>query len=303
MSHPIPRRIALTAALLALGLGWGATQPLSKIAVSEGYRPLGLIFWQVAIGAVVLGAVSLARGRGLPVGPAHLRTYAVIAALGTLLPNTISYAAAVHLPAGWLSVVIAAVPMMTFALALPYGLDRFEWGRLGGLALGLAGVACLAATNDGAAGGLGASAVLWLLLLLLSPMLYSGENLYVARVGLAGLDPLQALFGASVLSALVAGPAALLTGSFIDLRPPWGAPDAALFLLAVIHAACYTGYVALIGRAGPVFAAQTGYLVTVFGVLWAMAVLGERYGAGFWVALALMLAGVFLVQPRQRAAA
>ncbi|MCP4818147.1 MAG: EamA/RhaT family transporter, partial [Shimia sp.] len=35
--------------LLAIGAGWGLTQPLTKIAVSEGYEPLGLIFWQLAI--------------------------------------------------------------------------------------------------------------------------------------------------------------------------------------------------------------------------------------------------------------
>jgi drug/metabolite transporter (DMT)-like permease len=60
----------------------------------------------------------------------------------------------------------------------------------------------------------------------------------------------------------------------------------------------YSAYVWLVGRAGSVFAAQVSYLVTGFGVLWSMALLGERYSGYVWAALALMFAGLALVQPR-----
>jgi hypothetical protein len=43
--------------------------------------------------------------------------------------------------------------------------------------------------------------------------------------------------------------------------------------------------------------------VTGFGVFWAMLLLGESYSGWIWAALALMLMGLFLVQPRPRAAA
>ncbi|NNJ68829.1 MAG: EamA/RhaT family transporter, partial [Boseongicola sp.] len=45
-----------------MGAGWGATQPLAKIAVSEGYRHIGLVFWQLAIGALVMGLIQTVRG-------------------------------------------------------------------------------------------------------------------------------------------------------------------------------------------------------------------------------------------------
>jgi drug/metabolite transporter (DMT)-like permease len=48
-----------------------------------------------------------------------------------------------------------------------------------------------------------------------------------------------------------------------------------------------------------VFTAQVSYLVTIFGVIWAMILLREGYSGGIWAALALMLSGLFLVQPRQ----
>ena len=56
----------------------------------------------------------------------------------------------------------------------------------------------------------------------------------------------------------------------------------------------------LVGRAGAVFGGQVAYLVTGFGVVWSMLLLGERYSGWVWAALALMLAGLALVQPRTR---
>ena len=69
-------------------------------------------------------------------------------------------------------------------------------------------------------------------------------------------------------------------------------------LSGVLNALAYSGYIWLVGRAGSVFASQIAYLVTGFGVLWSMALLGERYSAWVWLAFALMLAGIALVQPR-----
>lgn len=300
---PMPPRIVYTGALVVLGIGWGLTQPMAKIAVSEGYRHLGIVFWQLAIGAVLLAALNAIRGRGLPTTPEALRVYAVIACLGTLLPNGASYEAARHIPAGWLSVVISAVPLLAFPMALALGTDRFSWSRLGGLLAGLAGVACLALPvqlwlTGGAAPSAPAAAPLWLAVALVAPALYALEGNYVARWGTAGLDPVQVLLGAALVGLPVAAAVALATGTWIDPRPPWGPPDGAIALSATVHAVVYTGYVWLVGRAGAVFAAQVSYLVTGFGVLWAMALLGERYGAGFWLAMALMFAGLFLVRPR-----
>ena len=79
-------------------------------------------------------------------------------------------------------------------------------------------------------------------------------------------------------------------------------PDLAIVASSAIHALVYTSYVWMVGRAGAVFAGQVSYLVTGFGVLWAMLVLGERYSGYVWLAMALMFVGLFLVRPRPRAA-
>lgn len=281
--------------LAALGAGWGATQPLAKIAVSEGYAPFGLIFWQVVIGVVVLGGYSLIRGRGIPFGRAQLRIYLVLALIGTVLPNTASYTAAKHLPAGILSILLSLVPMFAFPIALAMSIERFSWLRLSGLCLGLAGVVLIVGPEASLPDRAMAA---FIPIALIAPLFYGLEGNVVARWGTAGVGPIRALAGASLVGVVITGPLALASGQWIDPRPPWGAPDIALILGSVIHAFAYAAYVWLVGRAGPVFAVQVGYLVTGFGVFWAMLILGESYSGWIWAAMALMLAGVFLVQPR-----
>ena len=125
----------------------------------------------------------------------------------------------------------------------------------------------------------------------------------MARFGTAGLDPVQVLLGACIVGAAMALPLAMMTGQWISPLPPWGAPDLAIVGSSMAHALAYAGYVWMVGRAGAVFAAQVSYLVTAFGILWAWVLLGETYSGWVWAAVALMFAGLFLVQPRPAAQA
>ena len=283
--------------LVLMGAGWGMTQPLSKIAVSEGYRHFGLVFWQMAIGALALGLVQAWRKKPLRTDRAALRVYLFIALVGTVIPNSASYEAIRHLPSGLVSILLALVPMFAFPIALALGNERFVFLRFAGLILGLFGVMLIV----GPEGSLpDRSMVLFVPLALIAPVFYGLEGNAVARWGTAGLSPLEVLYGASLLGALVLLPVTALTGQFIDPRPPWGAPDLALIGASLIHVVVYTTYVWLVGRAGPVFAVQVSYLVTGFGVIWAMLILGERYSGWVWTAMAVMMLGMFLVQPRAR---
>lgn len=294
------RRAGLFALLVVLGLGWGASQSLGKIAVSGGYRGFGVIFWQVTICTVMLGAISLARGHGLRRTPEALRFYIVVALLGTIIPNFTFYAAVAHLPAGIMSIVISTVPLVAFPMAMALGQDRFSAIRASGLICGLGGVALIAL--PGAALPDPAMAR-YLPVALIGPVFYAMEGNFVARWGMAGMDAMQAMFGASLAAMVVALPLALATGSFIDPFHPWTRPDWAVLAMSSTHALIYAGYVWLAARAGSVFATQVSYLVTGSGVIWAMALLGERFPPLIWAALALMLCGLALVQPRRAAAA
>ena len=283
------------ATLLTLGVGWGLSSTLSKVAVSTGHHPFGILLWQTVIGSGVLGAILLARGRRFAFGPRQALTCLLIALAGSVLSGAAFYAAVTRLPAGIMVIVISLIPMIAFPLALGLGVERFARGRLAGLVLGLVGVALIALPDASLPDR---AALAWLPVALLAPLFYALEGVGIARWGTAGLDPVQTLFGANVIGVGLTLPLALGAGRTVDLGVAWGAPEWAILGASTINALVYTAYVWLVARAGATFAAQCSYLVTGFGVLWAMALLGERYGWSVWAALAAMLAGLFLVQPR-----
>lgn len=289
----------LLGVLVLLGVGWGLTPPLAKLAVSEGYRHFGIIFWQLVISVAVLGLIALIRGQRLPWTGRHLRLYLVIAMLGTILPNYASYEAARHLPAGILAILISLVPMFALPIALLWRMEGFEPRRLAGVVLGAAAVVLIVGPETSLPDPAMAAFVP---LAMVAPFCYALEGNYVARHGTLDIGPLRTLLGASIVGAVLAAGLALATGQFIDPRPPWGAPDAAIFVASCVHAVVYASYVWLVGQAGAVFASQVAYLVTGSGVVWAMLILSESYSGPVWAALGLMMLGLFLVQPRAREA-
>ncbi|MES2666791.1 MAG: DMT family transporter [Pseudomonadota bacterium] len=306
MTKPVARtprlseKTGLLVALVVLGVGWGATQPLGKMATSTGHPPFGLIFWQLVICTLVLGAISLARGRGLVFTRPALQFYVVVAIMGTLIPNAAFYVSVTKLPAGIMSILISTVPLMAFPLALLLRIDGFSARRLIGLLLGLAGVALIALPASSLPDPAMAA---FLPLAMIGPLFYAMEGTYVARFGMAGMDPVQAMFGASLVGLILCLPVTLIAGQWITPALPFGRAEWALILSSSVHAMLYAGYVGLAARAGAVFASQTSYLVTASGVFWAMALLDERFSPLVWVALVVMLSGVALVQPRSRRAA
>ncbi len=277
--------------LALCGAGWGLTQPLNKIAIEAGYAPLSILVWQFVVVALVLTPVAL-RMPGPPGRRAPLAIIAWVGVMGTALPNGASYLALAVLPSGIVSILLSLIPIMALPTAIAWGLERPAARRLLGLGIGLAGTLLLIA--PGAAGNV---PLRLLPLGLIAPFLYGLNSVVIGRYGTAGLHPVQLMAGATVLALPAAVLAAAATGTLSAPRSV-SLPEAAALFAALIHAAAYTALISLIARAGSVFATQVSYLVTMFGVLWAMLLLGERYGLAVWAALALILAGVSLVRPR-----
>ncbi len=288
------------AVLVLIGIGWGSTQPLGKIAASSGHGPFALIFWQLVICTVVLGVITGVRRKGLVLTRRAVGFYVVVAVTGTLVPNATFYISVARLPAGIMSILISTVPLIAFPLTLLLGLDRFDLKRLAGLLLGLCGVALIALPEASLPEP---AMVAFLPLALIGPAFYAMEGTFVSRYGTAGMDPVQAMFGASLCGLILSVPLVVMTGEWVDPLQPWGPPEWALLGSSALHGLLYAGYVGLAARAGAVFATQTSYIVTASGLCWAMLLLGERFSHWVWLAMAVMLLGLTLVRPRMALAA
>lgn len=287
-------------ALVGLGLCWGFSIPMTKLAVSTGHHPLGVIAWQSILMVGFLTTLILMRGGRFVLRPGVLSLYLVVALSGTLVPNLFSFHAAAELPAGVMAIVIALVPMFAMPIALVMRVERWQPRRLGGIALGALAVVLLVGPEASLPQ---AGAAVFVLVALVAPLCYGFEGNYLARNGTRGLDPVQVLWGANVIGLILSVPLALGSGAWIGPLEGFGVPEAAIVGASVAHCVAYVGYVWLVGRAGSVFASQIAYVVTAAGVLWAMILLGERYSGWVWLAFVLILCGLELVRPRDLAQA
>lgn len=282
--------------LLALGIVWGMTIPMTKVAVSTGHQPLGLIFWQLVITIVALGIIVAIRRVKLLLTRQTLIYFFVIGMLGTLLPNSLSFIAAAQLPAGVMAIIIASVPMFSLAIALTLGVEVFSPMRVVGVLLGAAAVVLLVAPESSLPDP---QKAIYVLIALIGPICYACEGNYIALRAPHGVDPLLVMLGASLVIMVVAAPLTAISDTWVDLSEPWGPPEWALLVSSLLHVVAYTSYIWLVGKAGPVFTSQIAYVVTIAGVFLSALMLGETYSNWVWAALGLMLAGLALVQPRR----
>lgn len=282
--------------LVAIGAVWGAVFPITKIAVSTGYAPFGIMVWQMLVAVVFSAILLLLRGKRLHFRRVHLPVYLGVALLGTVLPNYFSYTSSAELPAGIISILIAMVPLFSMPIALLMGFERFDWIRLLGAACGAAALVLLLGPETSLPDP---SKYGFVLLMLGAALLYGLEANFLAFVGDRGLDAVQTMFGATVLALGFSIPLALALGQWITPFQPWGKAEWAIPFGAVLNIIAYIGYVWLVRRTGPVFSSQVAYLVTGWGVVISIVLLGESYSAWVWAALGLMMLGVALVRPRK----
>ena len=290
-------RFNLTLILLIVGVSWGLTAPLSKIAVSTGHHYLGLLIWQIIIMILSLGLIQIFRKKKLPLNLNCFWRYVLVALLGTILPNSIMYKAYFHLQSGIMSILVSIVPMIAFLLVLVLKMEKFEIRRFLGVLFGIFAIILIVfpKLDLGYLGEVG-----WILLALLSPLCYAIEGVWINKIGIAKLDPIEVILGASILGFFILMPIVALNGYWITPYRVWGPAEFAITASSLIHSLIYISYIWLIGKAGVIFASQVSYIYTASGIGFSIILLGEGYSLFVWAAVILMLMGLMMVRPSRR---
>ena len=299
MNHLISYAMALAA-----GLIWGVTFSLARIATEAGHHPVGLAWWQaLGGGLLLLGYTLLTRTRGATLSP-RLRDMIVVGLSGSVIPGTLLFYAAVHVPAGVLAITIAFVPLLTYGISLPLRIDRFSGLRVTGVLSGLVAIMLIMAPDNVAGLTVASSDSLlsdprfWIAMALLSCLFYTLENIYVDGVVPGGTDVSRLLCGGMLLAAAMLLPVVLISDAFVILSFPFDTAEWAIVVMMFVSAVAYLLYLLLIKRAGAVFASMSGYIVTLAGVFWGIVLFNEQHSVMIWLALLLMLIGMVLVTPR-----
>lgn len=286
--------------VLLIGVLWGMTFSLGRIATSGSAHPVGLVFWQALGGGLVLLSFCLLRQRwwrsNLKPDRANFRHACVIAFFGTAIPGTLYFYAAPKLPAGVLAITVALVPMLTYALSWMLRIDRFGWLRFTGILMGFIAIIVLIAPDTSLPDP---SMAVWLTLPLVASVFYALENVYVDIYIPQNSDMAGLLTAGLLIAAVVLAPVSYLQGTFYSLNLPVDDVDLAILAMMVVSSVAYVMFLYVVKMAGAVFASMSGYLITLSGVFWGMFFFAERHSLWVWAALALMLIGMLLVTPRR----
>ena len=128
--------------LVFLSLLWGASFFFAAVAVRD-IPPLTLVLARVAIAALILLAIARALGHSLPRGLAAWRSYAVLAILNNLIPFSLIFYGQTRIASALASVLNATTPLFALIVARLFAGEALTAAKLGGVLLGILGVAIL----------------------------------------------------------------------------------------------------------------------------------------------------------------
>lgn len=284
--------------LLLAGIIWGATIPASKIIISADLPIAGIIFWQAVFVFCAAGLLSIVQRASFRLNWTRIRLCLWVGLFGTVVPSAVGYWVIDHLPAGIFAITIAMVPIFVMPIALLLGSERFEWIRLLGVIAGAIAIVLLIGPRTSLPDS---SKFLFILIALIAPLCYACEDNYVAFFGRDNMHPAAILCVSMGFSIIFITPITIARGEwFLIAQSGWGQAEITLLLLSVCHTIAYAVFLWLIGQTGPVFTSFVAYLVTGFGVIWSIVLLGERYSLWVWMSLGMMFIAMFMVQPRHR---
>jgi len=284
------------ALMLVMGILWGLALSLAKIGVLAGGHPVGMALWQVATSSTLLLGLLLLQSKR-PVWRADVARFGLICgACGVSFPAIALFWCALYLPAGVVAIAFSSMPLFTYLLAVMLKIERAQRRRLLGVVVGLAAMALLVLPETALpAPGLAP----WVLLGLLASISMSLENSYAGGYRPPGVGSVELSFARQGTAVLLLLPLALLSDTTLPLFQSWGTVQYAATGNGLLSGVAFTILLYVIKTAGPVFASQTAYVITLAGVAWGIILFSESHSIYIWSALALTLVGIGMVRPRQ----
>jgi len=283
--------------ILCLGIAWGLSFSLAKIAVNNGADPLTLTVWQSFLAGIMLMVLMLFGRARLPFEKGLLGLCLVIAVCGFIIPGVSFYYAAPHVQAGVLSFTVTLVPILTYAISIPLGLEKPEIKRIIGLVLGSLAILLIVIPENSLPE---TKAIPWILLSCLGSAFYALEGIVIATKMPEKLNPIGVACIGNFLAVFFLWPMLYGSGQQMTLNWPLDISGLAIFGISFISAVAYTLYIFVIKLSGPLFASQSAYVVTLAGVFWGMAIFEEEHSLWVWSSLLTMLVGLILVTPREK---
>lgn len=270
---------------------WGGSFLAIGIGV-ETIDPFTLVAGRMVLAACVLVSIVYLSGNTLRLGRRGWSIAAVAGMTGNIFPFLLISYAEQEVNSGTAALIMGITPIVTLAVAPLIHPDE-TLGRLKilGAAAGFAGIAILVgpAAMEGTDGFFVAK-----LALVLAALLYSFTTLFSRRFPFP--DPLQLAAAAVLVGAVTSSLVAIFSFQHVG-RFEWSYPGTltVLYLGLGPTALATLVYFYLVPRIGAGRLSQVNYVVPILGTLLGIAFLNEQPEWNTWVAIPIILLGVFLV--------
>jgi drug/metabolite transporter (DMT)-like permease len=283
--------------LLMLSVLWGGSFFFMAVALT-GFPPFTIVLARVALATAALAVACLVLRLALPSTRGGWVACAGMGLLNNAIPFTLIVLAQQHIPSGLAAIANAATPVFAVLAAhLLTADEKLTANRLAGALTGLAGVAVLAGPAAFAAGRAGEA--LGIALCLGACLSYGLSGVWSRRLKRAGLAPLPAAAGQCATSTLMMAPLVLLFDQPWALAAPRAEAVAALIALGLLATAlAYALFFAILAGAGSTNAMLVTLLVPVTALLLGTLVLGEALAARHLLGMAVIGAGLLLIDGR-----
>jgi drug/metabolite transporter (DMT)-like permease len=266
---------------------WGMPYLLIRVAVRE-LTPATLVFLRTAIACLILVPLAAGRGELRPL-LSRWRLVLLFAVVEVTVPWLLLSSAERRISSSLAALLVAAVPLVSVALAVATGAERFDSRRLSGFGLGILGVAAIVGLD------LSGTSVTGLAEMAVVVVCYAVGPFILSRY-MGGLPALGVIAASLAITSLVylpvtvvEWPSSALSGNVIA---------SVVTLSLVCTALAFVLFFALIAEAGPVRATVITYVNPAVAALLGVAILGETFTAGMGVGFALVLAGSVLANRR-----
>ncbi len=286
------------AALIGCGALLGLSTNLAKVAANQGLAALPFLTWSLAGAAAILSLFACIKKQPLPKNKGAVKYYFIAAFASVAGSNLIFFSAVPHVGVSFVALTISLPPLLTYLVALFLGMEKYSHSRALGVLFALAGTGVLVAAKWSAPG----SNQLWILITLAGPVLLAAGNIYRSSHWPKGAKPESLAPGmlcAATITLLFAG--MVLPGA--PVAASLSASDLGLIAIqAIIFAAQFSLLFVLQKAGGPVFLSLIGAVSAIFGIPFAVTLLGEAMLPAIVPAATLILIGIACMLKQQLSA-
>ncbi len=279
-----------------LSVVWGGSFLFIGLAVRE-LPPLTIVALRVVTAASALLLVLRFMGVDLPRGRQVWIAFLGMSILNNVIPFTLIVWGQGHISSGLASILNATTPLFTVIVAHYLTDDeRLTGQRLAGVIVGFVGVAVM--IGAAAFASLDTS-ILAQLAVLGAALSYGFSGVFGRRFKTMGIPPLATATGQVTVSSVLLLPAALIVDRPWTLAIPSTGAILSLVALGLVSTAfAYLIFFRLLARAGATNVGLVTFLIPVSAILLGVLVLGETLAIRHMAGMALIGAGLILIDGR-----